>query len=399
MSLDTGASLKEVVDKAEQIDADLQNKKQLIATAVTGKDVPTNGSDSFQKMADNIDSIKTKLPILEGNVGVAELEDGQICGVTKIEQRQTYKKDIDLEKVWTKDTQDAVMALKADSNFIYSSGSEGYVYKHDFNGNEVWQYKDFYYVSYLTVDEENIYFANSTYINKMSKDKNLLWTKKLIGDKGSIQDLSVDSDGNTFVCTGTGYIVKIDTNGEEVWSQRPITNNLYAVSVDEEGNSYTGGLSGYNVYKYSPSGELIWEKKLSNNQINALCVDNFNKVIYVGNVSGWLTKVSLEDEIKTIWNKQVVAKSLKQITLDKQFYPYISHDSYSYNSIHKIEPFSGDAIWSYDTTQSQSSSSPGSVLAVSKNCVVFGGLHFKGVIKLFDNYDIETLALIEGYEK
>jgi hypothetical protein len=121
MSLETGASLKEVVDKAEQIDADLQNKKQLIATAVTGKDVPTNGSDSFQKMADNIDSIKTKLPILEGDVGVTELVDGQICGVTKIEQRQTYKTDINLEKVWTKDTQDAVIALKADSNFIYSS--------------------------------------------------------------------------------------------------------------------------------------------------------------------------------------------------------------------------------------------------------------------------------------
>jgi hypothetical protein len=371
----------------------VSNGKELIATAVTGKDVPTNGGDSFEAMADNIDSIKTKLPILEGDAGVTELEDGQICGVTKIEQRQTYKTDINLEKVWTKDTQDAAIALKADSNFIYSSGSEGYVYKHDFNGNEVWRYKDIYYNSYLAVDEENIYFANSTSINKMSKDKNLLWTKKLT-NKGSIQDLSVDSTGNTFVSTSTGYIIKIDTNGEEKWFKQPITNNLYAVSVDTEGNSYTGGLSGYHVYKYSPNGELTWEKKLSNTQIQTLYIDSFNKIIYVGDSNGQLNKVSLEGGNNTIWNKQVLGRQLKRITLDQQFYPYISHEASRY--IFKIEPSSGDYIWRYDA---QNTLYNAIALDAGKNFIIYSDIENTGINKLSDNYTIETLALLEGYEK
>ena len=115
MSLETGASLKEVVDKAEQIDADLQNKKQLIATAVTGKDVPTNGSDSFQKMAENIDSIKTKLPILEGDVGVTEDPEGNVYRVVNYEYRHAY----DNEKVsllWNNKLHtDSISAIAIDS--------------------------------------------------------------------------------------------------------------------------------------------------------------------------------------------------------------------------------------------------------------------------------------------
>jgi hypothetical protein len=92
MSLETGASLKEVVDKAEQIDADLQTKKQLIATAVTGKDVPTNGSDSFQKMADNIDSIRNKLANTITSKGI------EANGVDSFDDLRDKVEQIEVEK-------------------------------------------------------------------------------------------------------------------------------------------------------------------------------------------------------------------------------------------------------------------------------------------------------------
>jgi hypothetical protein len=133
MSLDTGASLKEVVDKAEQIDADLQNKKQLIATAVTGKDVPTYGSDSFQKMADNIDSIKTKLPILEGDAGVTEDSEGNVFNVSKFVKRRIYD-DAPITKIPNSSFLDNVKQIGEYSPGIMVLLKGGNLYKHDDKG-------------------------------------------------------------------------------------------------------------------------------------------------------------------------------------------------------------------------------------------------------------------------
>ncbi|WP_304341654.1 phage tail protein, partial [Metaclostridioides mangenotii] len=73
-----------LTNKIDTVEADLKQSvssgKQLIATAVTGKDVPTNGSDSFQKMADNIDSIIVRSPIAEDEIGVVQWEDGSYKG-------------------------------------------------------------------------------------------------------------------------------------------------------------------------------------------------------------------------------------------------------------------------------------------------------------------------------
>ena len=46
--------------KLEDLFTSVSNGKSLIATAITDKGVPTNSSDTFQKMADNINEIKIK---------------------------------------------------------------------------------------------------------------------------------------------------------------------------------------------------------------------------------------------------------------------------------------------------------------------------------------------------
>lgn len=89
MPLETGASLKEVVDKAEQISADLQTKKDGLATAITSKKVPTNATDSLQVMKDNIDSIIVRSPIADDEIGVVQWEDGSYKGF----KEETYARE------------------------------------------------------------------------------------------------------------------------------------------------------------------------------------------------------------------------------------------------------------------------------------------------------------------
>ncbi|MBU5439509.1 hypothetical protein KQI42_15950 [Tissierella sp. MSJ-40] len=51
--------IEEAITKAEQAFQSASDGKTLIAGAITGKGVPTNPSDTFQKMADNISAIET----------------------------------------------------------------------------------------------------------------------------------------------------------------------------------------------------------------------------------------------------------------------------------------------------------------------------------------------------
>ncbi|GAA0240516.1 phage tail protein [Metaclostridioides mangenotii] len=102
--------------------------KQLIATAVTGKDVPTNGSDSFQQMADNIDSIKTKLPILEGDVGVTEDSEGNVYGVVDYEERHTYlDKDNLIYEVWKYGLTEIRKVFVDSQGFVYACSDYGHI--------------------------------------------------------------------------------------------------------------------------------------------------------------------------------------------------------------------------------------------------------------------------------
>lgn len=53
------SEIKNAQDKADKAFQSASDGKQKIATAITGKGVPTGSNDTFQKMADNIESIET----------------------------------------------------------------------------------------------------------------------------------------------------------------------------------------------------------------------------------------------------------------------------------------------------------------------------------------------------
>jgi len=71
------AEIKNAHDKADQAFQSASEGKQKIATAITGKGVPTNSSDTFQTMADNIESIETDPSVGTTDAVAADLLSGK----------------------------------------------------------------------------------------------------------------------------------------------------------------------------------------------------------------------------------------------------------------------------------------------------------------------------------
>nr|WP_312984354.1 hypothetical protein [Clostridioides sp.] len=79
------SEIKQALDAIEQKDAELQIKKNSIATTLSNKGVPTQGTDSFDTMIANVGNIKTKLTIPEGYIGVVEDINGNKYCITQID--------------------------------------------------------------------------------------------------------------------------------------------------------------------------------------------------------------------------------------------------------------------------------------------------------------------------
>jgi hypothetical protein len=308
MSLDTGASLKEVVDRAEQIDADLQNKKQLIATAVTGKDVPTNGSDSFQKMADNIDSIIVRSPIAEDEIGVVQWEDGNYKGF-KETSFNSITLPISEQKNTMKDLGFSVQRMNMDKErnsycSPYSRYSaDSILRKISINGTVLWQYKFNGWVERVVFDGNGHFITTGdsssetkTLVYKFTLNGDLVWVKEF--PVSIIQAFTTDDEFNVYV----GYyssssegqrFIKLDGNtGEEIKSI--ILTSVYAMDYNVKQNM---------IAVATGNAMSIYDKQL--NLIKTAITSTANQVIFhddgsvTGSVSG--SMFYLDSNLVRIW--------------------------------------------------------------------------------------------------
>ena len=91
-------------------------------------------------------------------------------------------------------------------------------------------------------------------------------------------DCAVDSEGNVYLLTINGDLVKFDVTGSQKWD---ISLNSYwpaGVDVDDDGNvyaTYSGGI----VARYSPNGEQIWESPGNSSNSRGIAVSGDN--VYV----------------------------------------------------------------------------------------------------------------------
>ena len=378
MSLETGASLKEVVDKAEQIDADLQNKKQLIATAVTGKDVPTNGSDSFQKMAENIDSIKTKLPILEGDVGVTEDPEGNVYRVVNYEYRHAY----DNEKVsllWNNKLHtDSISAIAIDSfGCIYIGSLSSGLRKISPDGKLIWEQRAPSYVRKIVRGEDGY-----IYVGVLEK-KIYVYTPEgeLISTYyTTFQIHSIDVRQQMIYVSGNKNArIYNATTGVEIGGWSGGGYNYTAIVADSEGNAYFGG-DDEQLRKISTSGSLIWTKANSGST-SSMVIDD-QDYIYIAEVETY--KLNKNGDVIRKFNN-----SYTQIAIYEDYYLYGIKSS----NLFKEAP-EGYEIWKYEGLGASGD------IKVDNNKNIYcasGSASYNAynLAKIKDNYKIQKLAVLK----
>ncbi|HRE41667.1 MAG TPA: SBBP repeat-containing protein [Ignavibacteria bacterium] len=189
-------------------------------------------------------------------------------------------------------------------SFYNSLNTSGDILLIKYNSSGVQQWVKTYHNSISNSDESSsgisinnngdIFVTGSSYDNTTSHDiitlkydqsGNLIWDLKYIGDiilnAGDYgYDITSDNFGNCYV---TGSVadpnlkfitLKYNSNGVLLWHKRYIDSLNYSmegksISVDNSGNVYVTGNTGYNeitgseyiTIKYDASGSLIWEMK------------------------------------------------------------------------------------------------------------------------------------------
>ncbi|MBS5787201.1 MAG: phage tail protein [Clostridioides difficile] len=227
-------------DEINNLKLSVADGKSKIATSVSGKGVPTNGSDSFQQMADNIDSIIVRSPIAEDEIGVVQWEDGSYKGFKNItyseialpesERRLVnyFKKAVSHAGFYT------VKYLMTQDYFLYASGSSRYsiesrVSKVDRENNLLWQYQlDLWVAKIIEDKQKNILVLhgnvseNGYIVTKLGSDGSLKWVKIFPGQQ-TINDITVDKNGDVFAIRANLYsgqktrVYKINgATGEEI---------------------------------------------------------------------------------------------------------------------------------------------------------------------------------------
>ncbi len=397
MSLETNASLKEVVDKAEQIDADLQNKKQLIATAVTGKDVPTNGSDTFQKMADNIDSIKTKLPILEGDVGVTEDTESNVYGVEKIDYREIYYEEPMPTEEWSITTESAIKSILCNkSNNVFAVLENAKVLQLDSSGSiqNSFTITEATILDKICLDEyENLYYrSGATKLNKCDKYGNKVWELEVARRIDLIQ---IDNT-NKLVClfVNGNALISVDFNGGIVSEFSISKSGIVQFVVDSNGDFIFRTNTTLKVFKLSKTGVLLWSGDSSPSGISYSMVIDSKDNIFTGLSTNFVRFD--KDGNDTAIPGYSSNYGINSLFIDKRDNIYPSF-SYRWIAKYKNDTFLPVSLaWVYEYKfGSGSEKLSGSVDAYS-NAIYFGsGTKMQ---KISDNYTLEKVAVLKERE-
>jgi hypothetical protein len=138
---------------------------------------------------------------------------------------------------------------------------------------------DFYIPREIATDSEgNILVAgeadhdgNNGIVLKLDSDGNELWTTQPINHVGSVQVVIADANDNVIIagsnaCGYSGYVVKLDSDGQEIWTyESPFVGNNFALAEASDGTILVGGevnegtfFSDLRLSALDPEGNHLW---------------------------------------------------------------------------------------------------------------------------------------------
>nr|WP_312985525.1 hypothetical protein [Clostridioides sp.] len=266
-------SLKDIVQiNKEDLDKEIvdlkqhgSNVKEGFATVITSKGVTTVSSDTFETMINNVGSIKTKLPILEGDVGVTEDNEGNVYNVKSFMKKRVYD-DVPIIKIPNSSFATNVKRIREYTPGTMVLLSNGYLYK--YNDNSLIQINTTSTLGNFLIVGEYIYAISNGYITKNSINETIGEIKKTnisIANEGAL-NIIFDNTNNVFwVCYSKGSISKISLDFDVISTFKKTSNQYNVINVDSLGNIYVSYryLDRNQIDKYDPDGNLLLTKQIS----------------------------------------------------------------------------------------------------------------------------------------
>ncbi|WP_227838744.1 hypothetical protein [Clostridioides sp. ZZV15-6597] len=240
----------------------VSNGKQLIATAITDKNVPTSSNDTFQTMASNINNIKI-LP---------QTPPGRI--------------------EWLVDNvSDYRYIMKSSPNYIYTHNTSptiGFT-KYDYNGSIVLSGSCLGYTVYdMYADkDDNVYviYFNGT-VEKYSKRGGEFRREGISGANKVWVD---ESTGYIYVGTSAGYVYILNAGGEI--SKQYKTSGSYVCGIYANSSRTLVALNGGTVEEYA-GNTLIKSFKAESKNCDNMVVDKYGDIYTSSKSSTTLHKYS-----------------------------------------------------------------------------------------------------------
>jgi hypothetical protein len=152
-----------------------------------------------------------------------------------------------------------------------------------------------------------------------------VWTRT-IDTSGDQQIESIKASGEYLYLglkeTNNSYIVKLETNGVQVWQKKVPDFQLKQVTVDSSNNVYAAGNN--KVFKLTSSGSLVWARESSTINYNSLAVDAGGNVIAVGaNTTPNATIIKFDSIGTQQWVQSVnIDSQFTGVTVDNENYIY-----------------------------------------------------------------------------
>ncbi|MCC0762240.1 hypothetical protein IR151_04425, partial [Clostridioides sp. ES-S-0006-03] len=320
---------KNLTDAVNELFQSVSNGKELIATAITDKKVPTNSSDTFQTMASNISSIK-QMPDMPSDVEEVwqfaghtlyikslciDSQDNIYSGSSDNTIRKISSYGVEIWKFAGHASSVYSVCIDSSGNII-SGSADTTVRKISSQGTEIWRYGgNSTAVSAVCIDLENNVCSgtNGGVLTKITSGGTQIWSvKRHVRD---ITSLCVDSQNNIISASLDAEVTKTSSKGVKIWIFRASDRaNIISLSVDSEDNFISGHNNGV-ITKISSQGTEIWKFTGHTDFVNSLCVDSQNNIIS-GSRDKTLKKISPQG--KEIWKFTDHTAIVDCINIDSQ---------------------------------------------------------------------------------
>lgn len=287
MALETTADLKQALNVIEQKDIELQLKKDSLATIISNKGVPTQGTDSFDTMINNVGNISTKPEIAGSYEGIAFLKDEvkNIVGFKHQENlyqaKPTY---VDSPNNLVSDITASRGVVKDINNNIYMIHSAKRLLKFDSDMNQLFDITLPIYTYYTAVTKTNLYVLYQNNLYKIDFEGNIIKSEVLDQNYNSITTKTITQyengeffDYDLIVCTSlnsNGTITVLDSE-LQIFSSYIHPYIIKAIDIGMDGHLYLADNNG-DLIKINPQTfDLVKSMKFVDSVTKLVVTDEF----------------------------------------------------------------------------------------------------------------------------